>query len=463
MVVRTIFDDQYLTSNFRIVRACKGYSFWLPFAARLFEMFVYNEGDWKVSIKQVLVSAVAVAIVGTAFAAQSDNSQATMGAGQVRFDSAIANGVVVPQVGTETELTILKLRQSELANQTLYIGGMVRAAALYSRLSENYDGSTSVHSHVSNGRTGYKTASQLNVPEVSLLSVADINAWATGVVALDADNVGRDGTNDNIGVDQAYVLLGDLNSSSIYGFAGKKDVDFGNFTSVDFYTMPLDRLAFQVGATDSVGVGFNNSGFNAVLTAMNGGSNNSTTADATAYTQNSNNINNFAVNLDYGMTTNNVAWGVGAGYLNGGRYSYTKSDAQRNGAWDLNGHFNVNSLQVLAEYDRTAAKANGVITPESTIQGYNLGAAYGFPIMGHNSSVNADFSRLETSALTASQFVLGWNNELVNDVWMGVEWAYNKGAINGSTDFATTEDITAVPGANDSKNNTLLLNLTATF
>lgn len=450
-----------LTSNFRIVRACHGFLFKLPFSARLFEMFVYNEGDWKVSIKKVLVSAVAVAVVGTAFAAQ-DNSQTTAGAGLVRFDSVIANGVLVPQAGTETDLVVLKARQQELANQTLYVGGMVRAAALYSRLSDDFSASNP-HTHVTNGREGYKTASQLNMPEVAMISVADINSWATGVIALSATNVGRDNSsNDSINVAQAYALLGDLNSSSVYGFVGKKEVDFGNFTSVDFYTLPLNNLAFRVGAKDSLGVGFNNSGFNAVFTALNGGPSD---ADGytTAYTQNSNNINNFAVNLDYGMTSNNVAWGVGAGYLNGGRYSYAKSDAQRNGAWDINGHFNVNSLQVMAEYDRTSGKADTDNITNSTVQGYDLGAAYGFPIMGHNSSVNADFSRLETSAVTASQFVLGWNNELVNDVWMGVEWAYNKGSINGADAFATEDAITAVPGENNDKNNTLLLNLTATF
>ncbi len=424
------------------------------------------------SIKQVLLSAVAVAVAGAAFAAQTDNSQtATMGAGQVRFDSSIANTLVVPQVGTGRELALLQLRQQELANQTLYVGGMVRAAALYSRLSNDATAPSTDHTHVTNGQAGYKTASQINLPQVNLLGVADINSWATGVLSLAADNVGRqdDQTNsDNIGVDEAYVLLGDLNSSSVYGFAGKKDVDFGNFSTVDFYTLPLDRLAFQVGATDSVGLGFANSGFNAVFTAMNGGSNNATDSDvyATAYTQNQNNINNFALNLGYGMTTNNVAWGVGAGYLNGSRYSYTKDgDAQnRNGAWDLNGHFTVNSLQVMAEYDRTASKVDTTSISDSTVQAYDLGAAYGFPVMGHNSSVNADISELKDNTATASQFVLGWNNELVSDVWLGLEWAYNKGEINGDNEFATSKNITAIPttDSND-KNNTLLLNLTATF
>lgn len=413
------------------------------------------------SIKQVLLSAVAVAVAGAAFAAQSDNSQATMGAGQVRFDSAIANSLVAPQVGTGAELTLLQLRQQELASQTLYVGGMVRAAALYSRLNANATADGQDHTHVTNGRDGYKTASQINLPSVNLLGLADINSWATGVLSLAANNVGRAAGNDNIGVDQAYVLLGDLNSSSVYGFAGKKDVDFGNFSTVDFYTMPLDRLAFQVNATDSVGVGFDNSGFNAVFTAMNGGSNTGTgNTYATAYTQNNNNINNFALNLGYGMTTNNVAWGVGAGYLNGSRFDYVKSNGDRNGAWDLNGHFNVDSLTVMAEYDRTSGKDADT---DSTIQAYDLGAAYAFPIMGHNSSVNGDFSELKNNSVTASQFVLGWNNELVNDVWMGLEWAYNKGQINGGTEFATTQNINAVPTDSNNKNNTLLVNLTATF
>jgi len=418
-----------------------------------------------VSIKQVLVSAVAIAVAGAAFAAQDNSSQTTLGAGSVRFDSAIANGVLVPQVGTETELSVLKLRQQELANQTLYIGGIVRAAALYSRLNDNYNGTTVIHTHVTNGRSGYKTASQLNMPEVGLIGVADVNSWATGVISLTAANVGRGDTSDTIGVDQAYVLLGDLNSSSVYGFAGKKDVDFGNFNTVDFYTLPLNRLAFQVASTNSVGVGFNNSGFNAVITALNGGNNGSDATDTTgtAYTNNSNNINNFAVNLDYGMNSNGVMWGVGGGYLNGSRYSYAKSNSQRNGAWDINGHFDVDNLTVMGEYDRTSGKANNASITDNTIQGFDIGAAYGFPIMGHNSSVNADFSELKSNAVTASQFVLGWNNELVNDVWMGLEWAYNKGGINGSSSFATADGITGVPSVSGNKNNTLLLNLTATF
>lgn len=401
---------------------------------------------------------------------------AASGASLVSFDANLANTLLAPQVGTEREMTVLQYRQKDASDTGLTLSGIVRGAALYSRLSKDAQNGVSIHTHVTNGRTGgFKTASQFNMPQVALTSVAAINSWTSGVLSLGATNVGRGGSSSSLGIDEAYLVMGNLNKSSVYGFIGKKNVDFGNFSTVNFYSAPLNRLAFMVDPSNSAGVGFNTEGFNAVFTLLDGGANNSTASSATAYTQNTNNLNNFALNLSYGMDSNGADWGVGAGYLNGSRYNYRKSATstssvgQRNGAWDLNGHFTVKGLKVLAEYDRTSGKASSAVvggSDASTIQAYNLGALYGFPLMGHKSAVNASFSRLKSDTAQASQFVLGWNNEMFNNVWVGLEWAYNKGLVSGTTIGNGSFDqdgISAIPSTQGSKDNTLLLNVTATF
>lgn len=444
-------------------------------------------------LKTLIAAGAVAALATTAFAAAKTTTN------YVSFDSAVANSQLVPQVGTGKELSLLKDRQAGSLGHGVVLGGVVRGAALYSRLAENASttaGSKSVPTHITNMNAGDKTGSQINLPRVALEAVAGINDWTTGVLELGANNVGRTTSsatdNDNLNLDQAYVLIGNLNKSSVYGFIGKKDVDFGNFSTVNFYTMPLDRMAFMVHATNSVGVGFDANNLNAVFTVMNGGSNvnglNHSTGTAaantgTAYTQNNSNINNFAANLTYGMNSNGVDWGVGAGYLNGTRFNYRKSATadttvgsnsnqfgQRNAAWDLNGHFTVKGIKVLGEYVRTSGKASAYAlgqTDNSTVQGYNVGAIYGFPLMGNKSTVNADYSVVKTTQESAKQFVLGLNNELYDNVWVGVEWAYNKGLLNGSSSLsggsATATNITGLPSDNGSKNNTLLLNLTATF
>lgn len=404
---------------------------------------------------------LAVTAAAVATAAFAGGKPAAQNGGVVRTDSAIANNLLTPQVGTMRELAVLKMRQKSLADQTLYLGGIVRATAAYSRLSKDAS-ATSVHMRVTNSSAGKKTASQINVAQTDFVGVADVNSWTTGVVVYGASNVGRDSGTDTLSLSQAYLILGNLNSSSIFGFVGKKDVDFGDFTSVNFNAQPLNKRAFQVDPTNSVGVGFDSNGFNVVATLFNGGAN----ATGTARTSNSNNANNMAVNFAYGMNNNGVDWGVGAGWLNGSRTNYAKTSSKNNGAWDLNGHFTVKNIHVLAEYNRTTGKANNALITSSAVEGYNVGAMYGFPLMGHNSAVNASFSRMQDNTNTASQFVLGWNNELYSNVWMGLEWAYNKGGINGANSMAanTNNSVTGVPGSiTGSKDNTLTLNLSATF
>lgn len=404
---------------------------------------------------------LAVTAAAVATAAFAGGKPAAQNGGVVRTDSAIANNLLTPQVGTMRELAVLKMRQKSLADQALYLGGIVRGTVAYSRLSSDQSRSANTHARVTNGAANKKTASQINMPQVDMIGVANLNSWTTGVLEYGAQNVGRtSGGSDNLGLQQAYVILGDLNSSSVFGFMGKKDVDFGNFTSVNFNAQPLNKRAFEVGAKNSVGVGFDASGFSAVATLMNG-DNSSANLNNTAYTSKGDNINNLALNLAYAMNNNGVDWGVGAGWLNGSRYNYRKVNNKNNGAWDVNGHFTVKNLHVLAEYNRTSGKPTGY---NDNIAAYNVGAMYGFPLMGHNSAVNASYSHVADKNTSAKQFVLGWNNELYNNVWMGLEWAYNRGGVNGSDSMATATDaVSGLPGATNTKDNTLTLNLTATF
>jgi hypothetical protein len=412
--------------------------------------------------------ALAMGSVGTAFADSSLNQQVSDLQAQVQKLQAQVNSIgnnastgsssamvgfyspltwqlLDNYTGVGTEMSILKARQANnIANQAIYLGGAAKADALYQH--SNTAGSfTTLTSSTEN-------ASGLRLSQAAVDVIGNINTWTTAYAQLGATNIGASGSNDTVSFQKAYLLLGNLSQSPVYATVGKKDIDFGNFTTVNMYTNPLNRSVFQASG-NQLAVGYAQYGFNGTVSVMNGGTDGNGT---NLYTTNSGQINNFAVNAGYAGTNNGVNWGVGAGYLNGAN-QYAESATALNSstaAWDINGTVGVNNFNVLAEY---TADVNDVAPGYGRTQAWDLGANYLFPVMGRNSVVSADYSAAKIANTTFDQYVVGFRNEVISNVWAGVEYAYNDGVVTTNANGTVTSS-----NAN-ARNNTITLDLTAMF
>ena len=385
------------------------------------------------------------------------------------------------------EMYILKNRQSgHLANHALYFGGYAKADAMWQIASKT----PSVFVNpVFFGPDGSDTrnTSDIQLTDISLLMTADINNWATVYMQLGGILVGGPGkvTNtidrgssvtatinrNSAQFQQGYLLLGDLNQQPVYGFIGRKDIDFGYFGSVNMFSQPLNRELFAA-IGNTVGVGYMQHGLDVVLSAMNGGQN-----GTNLYTSNSSAVNNFAVNASYGNHMKGVDWRVGAGYLNGVAKEFDRTDitlisnGKTNGAWDINGQLAIDNFDVLAEYTATTNKAAVFV---ATVEAWNIGVSYNFPFMGRQSKVSFGYSRAQGIDLIRSvrssngftQYVVGFRNEFMPNVWGGIAYAYNKGVLVALSSGVSRNNVSlnnVFIGNSGVNNNTVLLDLTAAF
>ena len=387
------------------------------------------------------------------------------------------------------EMYILKNRQSgHLANHALYFGGYAKADAMLQIASKKPGAFVNPAFFASNNTA--RNHSNIQLTDISLLMTADINQWttvymqlgdgligtpATADATIDGSTVTANIANNRVQFQQGYVLMGDLSQKPVYGFIGKKDIDFGYFGSVNMFAQPLNRELFAA-VGNTVGVGYMQHGLNVVLSAMNGGTN-----GTNLHTSNSSAINNFAVNASYGNHMKGVDWRVGAGYLNGinGQFARTlipsptgsnPAPGKSNGAWDINGQLAVDNFDVLGEYTSSTNKS---VLSNNTVKAWNIGMAYNFPFMGRKSKVSFSYSQAKgiTPAFGKSisqsyeQYVVGFRNEFMPNVWGGVSYAYNNGVLISLPNGVQVQGYTAksIIGNSDVNNNTILLDLTAAF
>ncbi len=389
-------------------------------------------------------------------------------AGVVGVNSTLSNQMMSNQSGVGKELNLLQNNLSV----PVTVGGFVQADAVYDHSSPN---GNFINPAINAAGITSDSATRLLLSNVSLATTAKMGSWVTGYIQAGKSNVGESTASSSFGIQDAYLVLGNLSQMPVYGFVGDKDIDFGSFATVDMYNAPLTRELFQArGAT--AGVGVNAYGFNGTLSLMNGGamstspvSVNSVTQYSNLNTINNSSINNYALNLNYGMTNGAFAWNLGVGYLAGSAFvqQNTNSSGQNktNGAWDINGKVSAMGFDLLGEYDTTANKtdlASGSAAQRA--QAWDIGADYNFPVMGYKSVVNADYSGASLSGNSAdkqSQYVIGYRVSPVNNVWAGLEYAYTKGGVTlGTNQNKNPVDLNFPSNVS---NSTVALDLTAAF
>lgn len=391
--------------------------------------------------------------------------------------------------GVGKEMNLLKARQMGLP--ILTVGGELQADAIYDHTNMNGAGTYNFANPVINGANpSGSTTTRLALTNTNLAATAAMGNWVTGYVQVGEPNIGNNyaavsgsqtagftkstGNSVDLGIQDAYLVFGNLSKLPVYGFVGYKDIDFGSFATVDMYNQPLTRTLFQAQG-NTVGVGYNGYGFNGVVSLINGGNHTAVTGVNGAVQQenlnttNNNNMGNFAVNASYGMTNGMVNWNVGAGYLNGSQF--LEYNGKTDGAWDLNAKVSAMGFDVLAEYVATTSKTNIPASDTTNVnkiaQAWDVGADYNFPVMGYKTVINADYSQAylgQGGANQGYQYVLGYRVQPVNNVWTGLEYSYSKNLAGlANTAGASGAYPTALANNPGVKNNTVALDVTAMF
>ncbi len=404
----------------------------------------------------------------------SSSSGSSM-AGVVGLNSDLSMQMMDNQTGVGKELNLLTARQNGM-NQMLTLGGYAQADGVFD--DSNTRGAFINPGIAETGATS-SSATRLFSTNASLSATAAMGSWVTGYMQVGQSNIG-DASSNGMGVQDAYLVFGNLAQMPVYGFVGDKDIDFGSFATVDIYNQPLTRTLFQAHG-NTAGVGVNAYGFNGTVSVMNGGNQTSTVSTGSNVqlqnlnTDSNSSINNFAVNLAYGMTNGAISWNVGAGYLNGSAYLNNSNPNATNGAWDLNGKVSAYGFDLLGEYVTTVDDTAASAVPGASAQkasAWDVGADYNFPVMGYKSVVNVDYSGASLGGDNngkGNQYLIGYRVEAVKNVWAGLEYAYTTGLANYGA-LVSTAATNASSGAsvanqsfNNVHNNTVALDITAAF
>lgn len=341
------------------------------------------------------------------------------------------------------EMNLLQARQNAL-NTPITIGGYVQGDGIYQHTNSTGSNNAAefnlapLSSGATLQATTGKSGDNLFLSSVDLATTVAMGSWITGYIQTGAQNVGSANPSSNtLVIQDAYALAGNLAKNPVYAYVGKKDIDFGSFASVNMYYAPLTREFFEAQG-NTLGLGIHADGFNGTFSLMNGGTDGN---NSNMYTTDANFPNNYALNLKYARTFNAVNWDIGAGYLSGSRFLNTSNAT--NGAWDINSKLSIAGFDVLAEYVSTVSQSYGKMaslpalsTSAQKVSIWDLGTDYNFPVLGIPSAVNLDYSQADLASgsnNTLKQIVVGYRVEPVNNVWTGVEYAYNKNGINAET------------------------------
>ena len=200
-------------------------------------------------------------------------------------------------------------------------------------------------------------ASDFRLLQANQNLTADINNFVHGYVETLFSDVFSfaDFKQGSFQVRQAYVVFGDLAKSPFYAFIGKKNISFGDFSTLSPFTQAVPWHYFAPLA-EGAGVGFNNGRIIATATALNG-----SRGIRVVDSENPGDINNFALNVLYrDQIDEDTRFQIGAGYLDGTIYNANVAEhldaslfGPNNGAFDLNAQYHSGRFHFAGEYLQT--------------------------------------------------------------------------------------------------------------
>lgn len=157
-------------------------------------------------------------------------------------------------------------------------------------------------------------------------------------------------------VRQAYALIGDLDVSPFYFYLGKKNVGFGDFSTLSPFTQAVTWHYFAALA-EGIGIGYHNQRWDLTAAAINGGRGirlndspergklNNLAANATWHTGNS---STHSVQLGVGFLLGTIYDGFTAEHLDANQFG-----SDYNSSWNVNGRIDKGRLSLAGEFVST--------------------------------------------------------------------------------------------------------------
>lgn len=259
-------------------------------------------------------------------------------------------------------------------------------------------------------------------------------------------------------VRQAYAVIGNLNETPLYGYVGKKNVNFGDMGTLSPFSQAMVWHYFGA-LHEGLGVGYDDGNFNVSVSALNGGRG-IRASDSEAKGK----LNNMAVNALLRSDDDWFRWQVGGGFLLGTIYDGAFPEhldpnvfGDYNHAWDLNARVGLGDITLAAEY---ASTTDPWPSTGHKVSAYRLEAAYDLAILQRASRLSVSWSE-GVQGPSGSQFefnrqlVLGLGMDLGPHTLLSLEYIR-------STGFAPLINITTVSDRNAAQD-TALVGLTIVF
>ena len=368
---------------------------------------------------------------GTQYGFASDTGfDSALNSGAIRFDTALS-APMLDLLNRQSDKELLLLDHAPGNPSTQFIlGAQFRATTLVGRTN-----TADAFPYLGRFPTAFtgKTASDARILQANQSISAHLNPWVHGyfetlfsdVFTFPSFNQG------SFQVRQAYVVLGDLNKSPVYGFLGKKNAAFGDFGTLSPFTQSMPWHYFAPLA-EGIGLGYTKDGVNISVMGLNGGRG-IRVADSAEIGR----INNFALNSQYvAQLGNDATASIGFGYLHGTIYDVAVPEhidptafGPRNGAWDVNARLQLGALSLLGEYVQTIK--NWPATNDEVVA-YQIEGAFDFELASKPARASISWSEgLQGPSGSEFEFnqqlVTGLRVTASENVTLTAEWVRSSG------------------------------------
>jgi hypothetical protein len=370
--------------------------------------------------------------------------------GSIGINSEFAYKMLEPNQNLRKVNVLLEQRKAgALKDKSLTIGTSLISIFDYQRSNTDSKFAYLMRHPTANNQIG-KSVTEAVVHSFQLSATGAVNSWLTAHAELLYNPEQSFGagtitalTRNQIQLVKAFVVIGDLNKSPVYGAIGKMDAPFGQTGSVSPFTNSTMWHAFG-GLGYGAQIGYRKGGLHAKFMAVQGGS--QFRALATPVGAGSNvpsKINNFVSDLNYvmslGESTDLMVGGsfvFGSAYCHAFPVTHFNACPDNNPAYTVYGNLKINeNLLIKGGYANTFRVWPGTFNPNppldqfeaSKVSSLDLGVKYNLNAEGKVLyALSAEFSNFRAGPDGApwerqNQIILGLSGMINNSSKLFVE------------------------------------------
>lgn len=340
---------------------------------------------------------------------------------------AMAKGVLFESLPSPTFALAVVQNRSKFGDQDMLYGGYLEQDAQY------WSGDQIPAKNNNNANYTYQNGTGMYLTTAKLDNLLLINPWVSTFISFAGTNLTS--STADLAVAKAFVLVGNMQYSPLYGIVGQNYLPFGAFAGGGPWTSPLTKSYFRPNETMQGMLGYYQNGLNTSFAIFNNASN----------TNPKDQVSDFTYDLAYaGQINSAITYSVGAGYLNdlrstsAGIASEAGNINGRLPGYDINASLGYGMYALSGEYDWTNSQIAGNL---STAKGWNLTGSYTPTLWDEQTSfalsysgtsglnnvavgLSADLNNAPTvTAGAKSSWVASATREVIHNVFLGLEYA----------------------------------------